>query len=532
MGQTVPSTWLGPAFRLTGHRGPGTIERERATGRRPQVWEIQGERLMGGYRRENRGRFAVLGLLVVGTFAATGWAVGQDNPQIRGQAGPMIAEYRARRQTLIRGIRAAEAGSPALGNERSRPENDSRPPAAVLVVIVGKGGGSNDGRFHQDNDFFYLTGIDQPDAAAILRVASETEHETETLYLPPTDRIAERYSGPRLAPGPDAPERTGFARVAPSWAFLGDLFTVLADRGDGRKSGSVVYLIDPDPSPTSAARSVWISRLIRDGAPGVRVEKLAPRVHEQRQTKSPAEIALLRRAIAATAAAQAAVVRQAAPERTEAELDGAIMQAFRAHGATRPGFPSIVGSGPNATVLHYERNDRTMTGGDLVVVDIGAEVDGYTADITRTYPVGGQFTPRQRAVYQLVLDAQEGAARQVRPGESTIGALNRWVRDFLRSSPLRGQDEEGTEHTMDHFFAHGLGHHLGLDVHDVGDASQPLRPGQVFTIEPGLYLPTEGFGVRIEDDYLVTPTGVEKLSAAIPSQVNEIERVKPEAARD
>ena len=461
------------------------------------------------------------GLVVVGLLsllAAGGQA--KDVAAPRQRIGPDAGEYRARRQALVEGIRVAEAGSAALRQANPRPGGDPRPPASLLVVVVGKEGGGDDARFHQDNDFHYLTGIDQADAAAILRV----ESGTETLYLPPADRNAERYNGPRLAPGPGAAERTGFDRVAPSWELLGDLFGALADRGDGRKSGSAVYLIEPDPTPTSNARSAWLARLIRDGAPGVRVEKLAPRVHEQRQTKSPAEVDLLRQAIAATAAAQANVARLAAPERTEAELDGAILQAFRAHGATRAGFPSIVGSGPNTTILHYERNDRTMAGGDLVVVDIGAEVEGYTADITRTYPVGGRFTPRQREVYQLVLDAQEGASRQVQPGKSTIGSLNRWVRDFFHASPLRAKDEEGSEHSMDYFFAHGLGHHLGLDVHDVGDASQPLAPGQVFTIEPGLYLPSEGFGVRIEDDYLVTTTGVEKLSAAIPVAVAEIER--------
>ena len=479
---------------------------------------------MDDRQRGNWGRLVILSLsLLIGT-SGTEQSVSEDKPANHRNAGPLIAEYHARRQALVAGIRVAEAGSAALRGADLHAGGDSRPPTALLVVVVGKGGGGDDARFHQDNDFHYLTGIDQADASAILRV----DREAETLYLPPSDRNSERYTGPRLAPGPDAAERTGFARVAPSWEFLGDLFGALADRGDGRKSGSTVYLVEPDPTPTSAARTAWLTRLIHDGAPGVRVEKLAPRVHALRQTKSLAEVDLIRRAIAATAAAQAAVARLAAPERTEAELEGAILQAFRSHGATRAGFPSIVGSGPNATVLHYDRNDRTMAGGDVVVVDIGAEVESYTADITRTYPVGGQFTPRQREVYQLVLDAQEGAARQVQPGVSTIGTLNRWVRDFFRASPLRARDEEGVERTMDHFFAHGLGHHLGLDVHDVGDASKPLVPNQVFTIEPGLYLPSEGFGVRIEDDYLVTTTGVEKMSAAIPSAVDEIERVRTE----
>jgi len=400
---------------------------------------------------------------------------------------------------------------------------------ALLVVIVGRGEPGDDAKFHQSNDFHYLTGVDVSHASAILR----PDLGEETLYLPRRNPRLERYNGPTLAAGPEATAKTGFARVAPASEFLADLFRALADSGDGHPSRSAtIYLIDAGSNPTSSDRSAWLARLVRDGAPGARVKDLGPRVHEQRKTKSPAEVALLRRAIAATAEAQAAVLRTVGPSGTENQLEGAILNAFVAHGASRAGFPSIVGSGPNSTVLHYGRNDRALGAGELVVVDIGAEVEGYTADITRTVPVDGQFTPRQRAVYQLVLDAQAGAARAVKPGESTIGSLNRGVRDFFRASPLRARDKDRIEHTMDHFFAHGLGHHLGLDVHDVGDESKPLGPGQVFTIEPGLYLPTEGFGIRIEDDYLVTPTGVEKLSAAIPSAPDEVERLaKPTVVR-
>jgi Xaa-Pro aminopeptidase len=159
-----------------------------------------------------------------------------------------------------------------------------------------------------------------------------------------------------------------------------------------------------------------------------------------------------------------------------------------------------------------------------VVVDIGGEFKNYTADITRTYPASGRFTPRQREIYQLVLDAQTGAAAQCKPGESKISDLNRWVIDFFRKSPLRARDLDGAEHTMEHFFVHGLGHQLGLDVHDVGDNSRPLAVGEVFTIEPGIYIPLEKIGVRIEDDYRVIPGGLEKLSKAIPCEPDEIER--------
>ena len=248
-----------------------------------------------------------------------------------------------------------------------------------------------------------------------------------------------------------------------------------------------------------------------------------------RKVKSEAEAAMLRRAISVTADAQREVIRLIGPGIPEYRLEGAILGAFVAGGGSRAGFPSIVGSGPNSTVLHYNKNDRTLQDGDLVVVDIGGEYKGYTADITRTYPANGRFTPRQREVYQLVLDAQSAAVADFKPGVSTIAALNRKVREFFQKSPLRAKDEKGETFSMDHFFIHGLGHHLGLDVHDVGDVTRPLGPGEVFTIEPGLYIPGESLGVRIEDDYRVTQDGLEKLSKDIPVDPDEIERLIAQA---
>ena len=471
-----------------------------------------------GLGRWSRGMLAV----VVAMAPATVGRAGDVAAPVPAPAGPTAEEYRARRAGLMGEVRDAEAGANALRAAIALADGGEAGAPPLLIVLVGTGEPGDDAKFHQDNDFHYLTGVDVAFAAAILR----PDTGEEVLYLPPRDPRLERYNGPTLAPGPGASAASGFARVASSAEFLADLFRALADPGAGRSArGATAYLIDAEPKATDAGRAAWLARLVAAGAPGAHVKELAPLVHERRKAKSPAEVALLRRAIAATGDAQAAVARLARPGSTENRLEGAILDAFLAGGASRAGFPSIVGSGPNSTVLHYGRNDRAIGPGELVVVDIGAEVDGYTADITRTWPVDGRFTPRQREVYQLVLDAQAGAARAVKPGESTIGALNRGVRDFFRASPLRAKDEEGVEHTMDHFFLHGLGHHLGLDVHDVGDASKPLHPGQVFTIEPGLYLPAEGFGVRIEDDYLVTPAGVEKLSAAIPSTPDAIEQI-------
>src|SRR2546426_411331 len=203
------------------------------------------------------------------------------------------------------------------------------------------------------------------------------------------------------------------------------------------------------------------------------------------------------------------------------EMEAVLEAGFRKNGADRGGYPSIVGGGPNSTTLHYAVNRRQTRDGDLVVMDAGAEWGQYTADVTRTFPVNGKFTPRQKAIYDLVLATQRTAFDSVRPGV-TLRDLDRIARTYMR-------DHSGTlcgDRTCDTYFIHGLGHHLGMDVHDVNvPGRQRLEPGMVFTIEPGIYLPQESLGVRIEDDVLLTAAGAEWLSDKAPRTTDEIERL-------
>jgi Xaa-Pro aminopeptidase len=205
----------------------------------------------------------------------------------------------------------------------------------------------------------------------------------------------------------------------------------------------------------------------------------------------------------------------------EYELEAALEAGFRRNGADRLGYPSIVGSGPNSTTLHYDVNRRKTENGDLVVIDAAAEWGQYTADVTRTFPVNGKFTPRQKAIYDLVLGAQQAAFDALRPG-ITMRELDVIARKYMRdhSGNLCG------ERTCDdrEFFNHGLGHPIGMDVHDVG-IGRPLEPGMVVTLEPGIYIQAEKLGVRIEDDVLVTAKGGEWLSAGAPRTTEAIERV-------
>lgn len=444
--------------------------------------------------------------------------------------GQPKADYQARRQTLMRKVREAEEKSLAKLKEAMK---HAPPPHRVgpmqidpVIVLVGQdepalGGG--EGKFRQKNDFAYLTGVNVPSAALILR----PRDDRATLYLPPLHPGARGLEEPLDGPGASSAAKYGFDRVESTETFLADLFRAIGDPRKptpGRSRVPVVYTITPAGLRDLLDSDAKFVRFLREGAPTTEVEPLSPMLGEMRKAKTCAELDLLRKAIAITGAAQAEVTGSIHPGVYEYELEAKIVATFLREGAERTGFPSIVGSGPNSTIPHYFANRRKLEDGDLVVVDIGAEYQLYTADITRTYPANGKFTARQREIYQLVLDAQKAAEAKVKPGETRLREMTGWTREFLKNSSLRAKDRDGEEHTMDHFFIHGLGHYLGLDVHDVGDTSKPLQPGEVFTIEPGIYIPAENLGVRIEDDYLVTEHGLEKLSKDIPSDPDEIEK--------
>jgi Xaa-Pro aminopeptidase len=254
---------------------------------------------------------------------------------------------------------------------------------------------------------------------------------------------------------------------------------------------------------------------------GADVRNVRPLTDSMRAVKDADEIARLRTAVNISVAGHIAAMQAARPGMYEYELEAALEAGFRRNGADRVGYPSIVGSGPNSTTLHYDVNRRRTQDGDLVVIDAGGEWGQYTADVTRTFPVNGKFTPRQKAIYDLVLGAQQAAFDSVRPGV-TMRQLDAIARRYMRehSGNLCG------DKTCDdrEIFNHGLGHPIGMDVHDVG-FSRPFEPGTVITLEPGIYLVAENLGVRIEDDVLVTATGGEWLSAGAPRTTDAIERL-------
>ncbi|HLG13090.1 MAG TPA: aminopeptidase P family protein [Blastocatellia bacterium] len=414
------------------------------------------------------------------------------------------SEYSARRQKLLERIKDG------------------------VIVLVGarEEDFGEVGRFRQRNDLMYLSGVETPAAYLMLVPAnlSADAAAREAAFIPRRNLQQERWTGVQIGPGSDAQQAFGIQEVAGADKFNDRLRAVLnpGTGSNGSRAQPVkIYTIVPKGPGSQLTREYLFVESLKRLAPGVEIVDLSPIIGEMRKVKSPAEIALLQKAIDISGEGHREAARTIKPGAFEYEVQAALEYAFARNGSERPGYPSIVGSGINSTILHYNQNRKRIEAGDLIVVDVGAEYSYYTADITRTFPASGKFTPRQREVYQLVLEAQRAAERAFKPGQSTMGELNQAARAAMKASSVR--DKAGN--TLEKYFIHGLGHFIGMDVHDVGDYAKPLPVGSVITIEPGIYIPEEKLGVRIEDDYLVTETGLVKLSAKIPSEASEIERV-------
>ncbi len=445
-------------------------------------------------------------------FAAPG-ADFYDEPGTRLLNQP-IGEYHARRQRLMSEIKDG-----------------------VVVILGSVEDEDSQERYRQNNWMAYLTGVRTPGAALMLVPPGlpSVGGAREIIFIPPRNPMMERWTGVQLAPGEEAARGFGVERVLSIredlWPKLKEAAALPAWKPAGGQGAMKLYTIAPRAPRNGFVREYEFVVQVGKELPGVELVPVGRSLAEMRKIKSPAEVALLQKAIDITGEAHREIARTLKPGIFEYEVQAVLEAAFTRNGAERPGFPSIVGSGIYSTILHYNENHKKIEAGDLVVCDIGAEYSLYTADITRTFPASGKFTSRQREIYQLVLDTQAAAASYWKPG-MTNNDLHQFAVDFLRKSPLRARDLDGREYTMDHFFIHNLGHYLGMDVHDVGNYGKPMQPGEVFTIEPGVYIQTEKLGVRIEDDYLITPEKtLRKLSAGIPSTPDEIERLMAAGGR-
>jgi Xaa-Pro aminopeptidase len=389
--------------------------------------------------------------------------------------------------------------------------------------------------FRQDSDFYYLTGFDEPDAALVIVGGAKAR---SVLLVSPKDPERELWDGARL--GVEGARSLGMDDVF-SITELGErLPQLLLERSHVLCRFGDDSLVD-SRLVRALARA---RRQVRKGAscPSSLVD-VATLVHEMRRYKESTEVHLLEQAIAISSAAHLEAMLRAQPGAYEYEIEALLRGAFRARGSERVAYEPIVGSGPNATVLHYVKNRRQMRSGELLLIDAGCEYGYYASDITRTFPVNGTFTTEQRAVYEVVLAAQQASIAAAAPG-ATLDQLHHTAtrvlcQGLIDLGVLTGSVEDAeASGSYKRYFMHKTSHYLGMDVHDVGryfDQGKPraLEPGVVITVEPGLYFSPEapeaaaryrGIGVRIEDDLLIEPNGARVLSQAVPKEVHEVER--------
>jgi Xaa-Pro aminopeptidase len=390
--------------------------------------------------------------------------------------------------------------------------------------------------FRQLSDLLYLTGFVEPDATLVLRPGAEKERVV--MFVRPRDPEMETWDG-RRAGLEGAQAKYGADIAYPSSELQTKLAELVAN------SEELHYSLGLDDEMDLLVTHT-IAKLRKTEKRGKRPPRAVvdPRIAlpELRQHTPPAELTAMRKAAAISTEAHIAAMKAGKPGSFEHELEALINYTFRKQGATGPGYTSIVGAGENATILHYIENNCAIADGDLVLVDAGAEYNGYTADITRTFPANGKFTEVQRRVYQIVLDCQVEAVEMVKPGVTLDQihelCVRRLTEGMIALGLLEGTaDERVKDQSYRKFYMHGTSHWLGMDVHDVGAYTQggkarPLAPGMVITVEPGLYVASDaadvpaelrGIGVRIEDDILVTANGYENLTKACPKTISDIE---------
>jgi Xaa-Pro aminopeptidase len=395
----------------------------------------------------------------------------------------------------------------------------------VLWGLTGREESSQSYIFEQEENFYYLTGHNEEGAGlVILPNAKSSSNDAsnfprEIFYLPAKNPMKEKWNGVRMSPtDPGIEARTGFSTVKP-FAEMRAAIENLA------KTYTSFYTILPYEKelggyPHEKAVVEWLEL----AAPQIKLKDVRAQIGAMRQIKSPGEIAFLQRAIDLSLDAHLEAMRMMRPGLYEYQVAAKMVEVHAMGGSEAEGYAPIVGAGPNSTVLHYDKLSRKIEDGDIVVLDVGAQYSGYSADITRTLPANGKFTPRQLEIYNIVLGAQNAALAALKPGMDLCRmddkSVNKISRDYINS---HGKDRHGK--SLGQYYIHGLGHNIGLNVHDPGEYCKPLQPGMVVTMEPGIYISEENLGVRIEDDVLITETGYKLLSERLPRDPAEIEKI-------
>lgn len=409
----------------------------------------------------------------------------------------------------------------------------------ALVFAPPEAEGPNDlYGYRPDDNFYYLTGWTEPGAALLIASAAEASGATparpyaEILFLPNRNYSQERWTGAKLGSNdPKAVQVTGIDHVDALDNLRAELVKLLPASSPPRNAK--IYTDVPSPGATSNSTEAlsWLKNA--NAFPvGTEYRDIRPALASLRTVKDAGEIELVRKATNASIAAHLAAIRTIRPGTTEREISALMQYEWGKRGCERPAYAPIVGSGLNSTVLHYSQDSETMQSGDLILIDAAGEYSMYASDITRTMPVNGKFTARQREIYDIVLGAQRAAIAAFQSGRSH---LRRGQEDSLYEVAYEyinthGKDLHGEP--LGKYFIHGLSHYVGLNVHDEGDYSVSLGPGMVFTIEPGIYIPEEKLGVRIEDMFYVDNDGkLIRLSESLPQTADEIEKLMSGKAR-
>ena len=393
----------------------------------------------------------------------------------------------------------------------------------VLLFASNEAEGPNDlYGYRPDDNFFYLSGWSEPGAALLIVGAADSKDHsyTEILFLPNHNPSQEKWTGPKLgADSPDAGKITGFDHVE----VLDNLRSELVRLLPAKKATVYTDVVADGEISNSAAPLDWLKRA-NSFPVGVSFQDVRPMLASLRTYKDAGEIERIRHATDASIAAHFAAMRTVRSGVTEREISALMQYEWGKRGCERPAYAPIVGSGFNSTVLHYSDDSGTMQSGDVVVIDAAGEYSMYASDITRTLPVSGKFTARQREIYDIVLGAQQAAIDAFRSGKSSLrkdqpNSIYDVAYNYINS---HGKDLHGEP--LGKYFIHGLSHYVGLNVHDAGDYNVPLGPGAVFTIEPGIYIPEEKLGVRIEDILYVDPDGkLINLTANLPHTADDVE---------
>lgn len=398
----------------------------------------------------------------------------------------------------------------------------------ALVFAPPEAEGPNDlYGYRPDDNFYYLTGWPEPGAAVLIaaeRAAtsnSPARPYTEILFLPKRNYSQEQWTGPKLgSDDPKAEQVTGFERVESLDSLRDELVKLVPGR-------SKLYTDVPAPGEDSNSKVPLQWLQTANAFPvGTSYDDIRPLLSSLRTVKDAGEVELIRKATDASAAAQLAAIKTINPGGREREISAVLQYEWGKRGCERPAYAPIVGSGINSTVLHYSDDSGTIQNGDLVLMDAAGEYSLYASDITRTVPASGKFTARQREIYEIVLGAQRAAIAAFQSGVSHLqrnqtNSLQDVAMNYINT---HGKDMHGEP--LGKYFFHGLGHYVGLNVHDPGDYSVPLGPGMVFTIEPGIYIPEEKIGVRIEDMFYVDNSGkLIRLTESLPQTPGEIEKL-------